>query len=590
MVEGSPPQLRARRVVRALRISGVTLVMVLAVQFVAGGYEYGFGEQVLLSLKGISWADPTAYVGDWFNDRAPQPHILFDVITYLSEMWGVRPWAYFAYWLTSIAVTAWGVVLLSDRWLPRRLRPFELLVGLLIVIGPYFALGTFLVVHREAVPNGLGGALGFLTAVFLVTRRDRAAVVAALLTAVVHVQHGSVVAVLLLVAWLIDRDRLRRPVVRWFPGVAAVILGLVYLVARVRGLVSGTGDVSAICETASPGHCDPDSWAWPVIRDGLAVLALGALAPFLSRRAPSLRAVSIIAVPALIAVTALATDLANIQPFESLGRQLFLYRFVMVVAPFAPWSIVLGLCRPLVRRLNLGSALLCLGGLAALVWWLQATYATMMRFRPSMAGVNRAGLLLGIAIAIVVVVWAVLGPRIRSWRPLWNADLAVSWVMVAAAVASLLWFGGRVTGFVPLRIDYRSDEGAVTVGREIERAIPPGSVLAARPDIGWTRLLSRRAVVVDCKGVPYGGVPWREYNERLVALGVPTPLACGNAGFAALQANDIQKLRARFGATHVLLDVGDAALAEVEGRWTKVFDGGPPAHTSIFEIPADPKH
>lgn len=571
--------------------------MVLAVQLVAAGYEYGWGEQVLLSLKGISWADDTAYVNDWFNDSAPQPHILFDAVTALAESWGIRPQVYFGYWLTSVVVTAAAVVTLTSAWFPRRAWPFETVIGALLVTGPYFALGTFLVIHREAVPNGLGGALGFLTAVLLVVRRDRAAVVAAALTTVVHVQHGSVVAVLLLVAWAVDPHRRTRPVVRWFPAVVVAILAVVYLVGLARGLVAGSGDVTAVCETASPGHCDPDSWPSAVVRDGTSVVLLGVAAAFGARGGPRLRSVALLAVPAAIALGALVTDLVDIEPFESLGRQLFLYRFVMVVAPFAPVAIMLALTRALTSWRRWWDPVIVLAGIAAFVHWHTMTYANLWRFRPVVGGVARAALLIAVAIAVGAVLWRVLWPRLvrghggragpaglRTAGRLRAVERLVPAGLAVASVVALLVFGGRATGLVPLRIDYPAGEGAVALGRSIEEATAPGSIVAARPDIGWLRLLSRRAVVVDCKGVPYGGEPWREYNERLEALGVPEPLGCSNAGFAALTAQDVLGLRDRFGATHVLLEPGDRAFAEVLGRWPRLTGEGDQA--SLFEIPA----
>lgn len=174
-------------------------------------------------------------------------------MTFIGEKTGLRPQMYFLYWLSSIVIAASAIVTLSQKWLPRRAQPFELLAGAMLVTGPYFALGTFLLVHREAVPNGLGGAMGFLTAALLLVRRDRAALIAAGVTTVVHVQHGAVVAVLLLAVWALDPGR-RHGALKWYPLAIGLILAAVYAVyavAAVRGLVAGTGDISAVCETAS---------------------------------------------------------------------------------------------------------------------------------------------------------------------------------------------------------------------------------------------------------------------------------------------------------------------------------------------------
>ncbi|WP_158372228.1 DUF6798 domain-containing protein [Cellulosimicrobium cellulans] len=569
----------ARGTRRVARIAAVALVIVLATQAVAAGYEYGFGEQVLLSIKGISWADPTAYVNDWFNTDAPQPHILFDAITAVAERAGLRAPVYFLYWLASVVVTATGVVLLADAWLPRRARGLELLAGAMLVTGPYFALGTFLVIHREAVPNGLGGALGFLTVVLLVTRRDRAALVLAGLTTVVHVQHGTVVAGALLVAWLVQRDRFRDRVVRWFPVAVVLILGAVYGVGVLRGLVAGSQDVVDICATASPGHCAPDTWPTQVVRDGVLVVLLGVAATLVTRRR-SLRAVALLVAPAVVVLVALVTDLADIEPFQTLGEQFFLYRFVMGIAPFAPFACVLLLARATdVRRRWLG--LLCAGaGVGVFVLWHALFYANLTRFRVHPENVPRATFLVAAAlVAGMAVATLLLGPRRPRLLPLAVRSGA------ALAVVVLLVFGSKATGFVPLRIDYRPDDGAVALGQRIEDLTPPGSVIAARPDYTWLRLMSRRAVVVDCKSVPYGGEPWAEYNERLQALGAPTPLECGTGGYHRLEPDGLLALRDEYGATHVLLEPGDASLEYAQQHWQPAGDLG--GAMQLFELPAD---
>lgn len=148
----SAPRRMPSALQRVLRALVGTVVLFGTVQFFAAGYTYGYGEQTVLSIKGLSWAIPGAFENDWFNDRAPQPHVTFDVITWFGERLGALPFVYFLYWLASLFVFAFATVLLADRWLPRWARPAELAVMVLAVIGPNYVLGTFLIIHREAVP------------------------------------------------------------------------------------------------------------------------------------------------------------------------------------------------------------------------------------------------------------------------------------------------------------------------------------------------------------------------------------------------------------------------------------------------------
>jgi hypothetical protein len=517
------------RLTRLSRVVVLTTVMLVATQAVVAGYEYGHGEQVLLSVKGISWADPTAFVNDWFNDRAPQPHILFDVVTYVAESLNARPAVYFVYWVASLLVMAWAVTLVADVWLPRRVRSLELLVAALLVTGPDFALGTFLAVDREAVPNALGGALALLTVAFLIRRRDRAALVAAAVTTVVHIQHGTLVAGALLVAYVLQSDRFRHRTVRWFPLAIVLILSVVYVVSVLRGLVAGTGDVVAVCENASPGHCDPDTWSGYATWSGVCVVLLGVAAPMLARPW-RWRSVGLVAAPALIALGSLVTDLAGIEPFQTLGKQFFLYRFVMGVAPFAPFTIAMLLGRAAHRPSGWRTWLSVFAGIAAVVGWHVAKFANIHRFRTT-AGIWEFTAVLALALSCWLAVTTFTVFRAAAGRRRlvrWCPQVIAAGVL--GSVVALLAFGSQPTGWVPLSIGYRSDDGSVAVGRHVEALTPPGAVVAARPDYVWLRLLSRRAVVVDCKSVPYGGPPWQEYNERLRALGVESPLHCSNAG------------------------------------------------------------
>src|SRR5918999_1265279 len=50
------------------------------------GYSFMLFDQTVYSLRGIALADPSAYRFDWFTRTVPQPHWLFDAITYLGAL------------------------------------------------------------------------------------------------------------------------------------------------------------------------------------------------------------------------------------------------------------------------------------------------------------------------------------------------------------------------------------------------------------------------------------------------------------------------------------------------------------------------
>ena len=555
-----------------------TLVLAGTLQLLTAGYNVLSGEQMLLSLKGISWADSDALVNDWFNDSAPQPHVLFDIITWFGESLGVLDIVYLGYWLASLAVVALATAVLADHWLPAGLRRLELVVLFLVAAGPYFALGTFLVLHREGVPNALGGALGYLAAACLIRSWWRWAAIVALAATVVHVQHGVVVGFLLVVAWVLSSDRRQ---VRWFPFVVGGIVLMTLAVSVGRGLFAGNTDFTEICTMASPGHCNPQVWPDVVIRDGLVLLLVGACAPLL---APKRTRVSmwLIAAPAVLVAGGLAADLWGIPFFADLSRRLFVYRFVMVVAPFVGWTIVLLLVRSIRGRWrDLGAVLV---GVVALRWWFGAVYAAIPGASQDIALAHRIGAAAGVVIAALVGVAEWWGRRAPV--QLFPARVIASVLSVALVVGGTWVWAIDELDQTEFSVHELPTAPRNTVGRSIEEALPVGSVVAVAPDLSWFPSATRRAVVGTCKNVPYGGEPWREYRERLAALGVEEDYGnCPNEGWMALTADDVLSMRDRFGATHVLLVPGTPLTDEVGETWTWAWAPAGASGWVIAEIP-----
>ena len=243
--------------------------------YVLSGYVYGYSDHTLLSIKGISWADHSAFVNDWFNERVPQPHWLFDLLTYAGERTGHLPAVYFLYTLSGLAFFGLGTAWLAEYWLAPGRRALSLGVPVLMALGPTFALGTFLPFLTQALPNNLGGLMAYAAVAALITGRTRTACALALATGIVHVQHGVVLAGVLVLAALLAKGswRSRLPLV----GTAGALLLLSIVVSTARGLASGNADMIEACTVASIGHCNANTWPWVVVRDGL-LMVVGAAA------------------------------------------------------------------------------------------------------------------------------------------------------------------------------------------------------------------------------------------------------------------------------------------------------------------------
>lgn len=541
-----------------------TGVLLLAINFLTPGYSFGYGEQMLLSVKGISWADPNAFVGDWFNEHAPQPHIVFDAITYFGEKINFLAGVYLLYFIASCSIFALATAFLAEYWLPSRLRYLQHLVNVLCVVGPVFLLGTFLTIHFQAVPNMAGGCLVYLAVASLITRRENIAAIAMLLAALMHLQHGigvASIAILFTVLGLIEKRKL-------ILATSAISLGISFAMAFYRDLLSGSSEIAhEAAEIGSTGHLNVETWTTPSIVGGLFVLTLAILN--FSLRGSHDKRIKLtlgIAIIAFGPIVGIISDLNNIEPFQSLARSFFIYRYSMVLAPFACWYLIRNLVntgnQSVFRALSSFAVLI-----AGYIGFFSVTYSNFPRLKSTWV-------LVGI-IALAVSI------RATCKKP--DARIHLGFVSVGYLTAVSI-----ILGFIQFdsrwpQIDFSSTDNAVTISRSMGMALTSSDVLASDPSIPWIRPLSRRAIVADCKGVPYGGAPWNEYTRRLRALGVDKPNVC--LGYKLLPLEKLKELRQTVGATTLLLLPDDVAYHEAQNSLTVRWSSGGQTPWIIFELP-----
>jgi hypothetical protein len=116
----------------------------------------------------------------------------------------------------------------------------------------------------------------------------------------------------------------------------------------------------------------------------------------------------------------------------------------------------------------------------------------------------------------------------------------------------------------PLRPDFVGDPVMRAMGAVVARHVPPGQVVEAPPSFGVLRLASGRSLVVDCKGVPYGGAAWRDYRARLDALGGRGACSNGGVPYARLPAERLLATAARYGARYLVLASYDRRRVQVQ--------------------------
>ena len=520
---------------------------------------------MVLSIKAISWADRSAFVGDWFNNQAPQPHVLFDAITFLGEKMNFLAGVYFLYYLASCLVFAVGTAILAEIWLPKKLQFLQHIVNVLVVTGPVFLLGTFLTIHFQAVPNMAGACLVYLSVACLITNKEKEASCLMVLTGLFHLQHGiiiSIIGLLFVVFGLVGRKKL-------IAKSSITTLAVSMSIAVYRDLLSGSSEIAhEVSEIGSTSHFNVETWGHSVISGGLFVLALAVLNFFLSdNKSRRVRKFALFLLVALGPVVGIISDLNNIEPIQSMARSLFVYRFSMVLAPFACWFIVRQFAYAMTKKL---------------VFALCASVILLVSFHRYFSVSYTDFPSLGSWQASLCLCGLVFFGRILS-RPVFTSDKVLPSIFVVLLIITM---GVGISKFHSTwpKIDYSAADNAVIISRSMSKALMPNDVLAADPSIPWLRLLTRRAIVADCKGAPYGGNPWNEFTRRLRALGVDRPNTC--IGYKTQPLSAFLKLRDSVGATTLLLLPDDNAYNDAREQLIIRWSSGGNAPWLIFELPS----
>jgi hypothetical protein len=543
------------------------------------GYSFGTGDHLVLVPKGLSLANPGAYRHDWFVEHAPQPHWLFDAVTYAGARLGALPFVFLAYWLVSLLVFGTAAVWLSRRFLPGRMWP-ALLLGPVLVAGPEKILGSTTPLLGVALPHVLGGCLAFAALAAILNGYWRAAIVTSLLAGLVHVQHGADLApVLLLTAALATTTRPRIRVA--LAGTAGLLLAGALLVGHWRQIDSGGPQWLEVCRVAIPFHCDANSWSNHYLASG-AFIVLLALGLCLALRGAWRTLVPAVGLPAAGLLVAVAADRLDVPVLGHLAQTVNAYRLAAVVVPFAAFAVIwLSAVRLTGRRSRL---LVQIGLPVVLAVWLTAPDAAIPLGADGASVALFATLLGVVVVAITRLAAADAEPR-QTVSPT-ASSLRVITACLALVGAIVVGRGGRL----PINLGYNHANPVIAAALDIGSYVPEGSVIAAPPSLSVVTI-SQRADIADCKRVPYGGSLWQEYNERMAALG---GRQCDSAlgGFGALTPADIEGLRGRYGATHVLLLGDDPKLAYARVNWHLVGQAPPVDERLletgwwVFELPA----
>lgn len=470
---------------------------------IGNGYTAGWGDHFVLSPEGISWAHPGAFANDWFMEAAPQPHWFFDFITFAGESLGILSFVYACYWACGLLAFAAATTMLAFRFAPS--APWSVGIGITLFAGmsSWMVGGTGSPVIAIALPAVLSGNLIYLLIACFLTQRRALAMVIAPLVAIVHVQQGSIAAVLLvgaLVAYLVTERRIdwRLAGALGLTG-AAVAFGLV-----IRPVASNLKDFVKICDQIIPYHCAAHLWGWQDLLSAVGLIVLCVLTFVLVPPKQLPLWLATVGLSSLGYGLGFMADALRIPFFGELAQGVNVYRLGAVLLPFALWGAFVPFVGRMSRRTSIPILLVWLFGFGSLI--LGIGWSGNLKFRIILFGL----------VAVGVVAWTMI--QRHSARHSHANIVSLS----ALAFGVLLVLVNALNGGMSVRTPqfaFIQDPNLRAWGEQVRQAVPTGQIIIASPRTEWVKLVTQRAVVVDCKDVPYGGKAWTEWNERLDDLG-----------------------------------------------------------------------
>lgn len=476
------------------------------------GYAAGIGDHNVLMPVGIRAAIPEAFKNDWFIDSAPQPHWFFDLIIQSTVRAGVVDYALFTYWLIGVAAFALATVLIARLFAPSRPFLTSALVLTLAGLAPWGLFGTGTGTIGMALPTVLAGNLIYLTIVLLMRGNLVSAAALGVVVAIVHVQQGSIIAIIFVVTialqWFINR-RVVWPLVFGLVGTAAlVVFGL-----RIRPVASNPGDFVEVCNEVIPYHCAISLWHWPVQFAAIGGFLIAALTVLALRPPQRLIWASTAGLVILGYALGFAADALRVPVIGDLAQSVNANRLGSIIVPFMLWGLIF----PLLELKSLDRYRERKGSLWAL-WGVWAGLAGMTLLDPSW---NVTSFVLEHR-GLVLLIGAIGGFLLLA-SYLWKRDL-LPWAPVLALVA-LCIASAVVAGTITARPSvnwYERGEPSAAKEWYLEagRIVPPGEIITAPGNSDSLRLYSQRATIVDCKNVPYGGQAWKDWKARTADLGI----------------------------------------------------------------------
>ena len=539
------------------------------------GFVVGLGDHIVLAPYGINAADPQAFAGDWFTREAPQPHWLFDVVVWAGRSAGQLPLALLLYYVVALAVFGAATALLALRWCGRTpaAAVASAAVGLLSSYQATYLAGTNTLNSPLALPNVLGGSLTYLYVAALLARRRWAPVVLPF-AAAAHIQMGALALAVGALVWLADAWRgrtrpglARRPLLVaagwWLVGALVVVFGM-----RLRAVAADPAAFVEICDRYIGFHCSAQQWSRWQMLSTLGAVTLCMLATLRLRGRDRVAWALAVTVPAVGLLAAMMLDRKGVPVLGRMVQAYNAYRVGNLIFPFAVWGVLAPLLPWPARGGAAGrgragllarGALVTLTAPAAVLFYTSPGTKTRFAVEP---GLTPLGIASGVALVLVyAAAWlaqARLAGRMTGGpaavrRARVGAISAAAVVVVALGGLTVVRVGGY-PGAAPTSLRWPATEAEAVWGTAAREVVAPDVQVLINPNRPNLKLALERGVVVDCKDLPYGGAPYREWNRRLEALGGANQCESSTtAPYDALDAAALDRAAREFGARAIVV-------------------------------------
>ncbi len=538
------------------------------------GYSAGVGDHYVLSPQGISWANPDAFRGDWFLENAPQPHWFFDLVTFVGASLNQLDIVYFLYWCIGLLAFGIATALLARHWVPLNPWVATLAVTSIASITPWAFLGTGTGVIPFALPAVLSSNMIYLALAALLTGRRGFFALSVVGIAIVHVQQGSVMLIILLAVALMDFLRERRlrvsTLLAFIGGAGAVGLGL-----ALRPVASNLTDFIEVCDTIIPFHCAAHTWAPMQVVACLGYITLAVLSLFFTSARARPYWLASVGLAALGLGLGLIADHLQIPLVGAIAQATNVYRLGALLLPFMVWGLLLPVLKPAWSR-TYG---------AVLVVWAVAFIAITRDGYWSFLGSIRNPIF--IAAILTIVVFAVVSRKALRHRHTKQFTLGVGASLFALVFVLTAAFSNALS-FHPVQTRFIADESLHIWGATARQFVAPGEVIVAPPAVSFIGMVTERPVIASCKNVPYGGAPWDEWKTRIDDLGgleanckVPADLGA----YTTLTAGDLVSLADKYGSDFVTVAESNTELLEdlQEYGWNIVVNPAGTVHQFLLE-------